>query len=94
MGYKDSNDSGNIGGYNEYWSICIVNAESAKIKDLLLTEDNQGNETYLDFEEQNYDQIINILSDAGLDLSSVSSFNELKNTCMHIKKMVNGIQLM
>lgn len=78
LGYKDSNDSGNIGGYNEYWSICIVNAESAKIKDLLLTEDNQGNETYLDFEEQNYDQIINILSDAGLDLSSVSSFNELK----------------
>lgn len=76
----ERNKDGNSGSYNEYWySIFQVKGNTIPIKEILLTEDEQGNEIYLDFKEENYDQIKEILTSAGLDLTGVSNFNELKN---------------
>lgn len=79
LGEEVEHGNGNIGGYNEYWSVFKINGEKIAIKEMLLTEDEQGNEIYLDFKEENYDQIKEILTSAGLDLTGVSNFNELKN---------------
>lgn len=79
LGANVKRDTGNNGGYNDYWSIFLVNGGKIPIKDLLLTKDEQENEIYLDFKEENYDQIKEILTSAGLDLTGVSNFNELKN---------------
>lgn len=79
LGAEGKHDTGNNGGYNEYWSIFLVNGGKIPIKDLLLTEDEQRNEIYLDFKEENYDQIMEIITSAGLNLTGVSNFNELKN---------------
>lgn len=78
LGKGDEN--GKSGSYNDYWySIFQVKGNTIPIKEILLTEDEQGNEIYLDFKEENYDQIKEILTSAGLDLTGVSNFNELKN---------------
>lgn len=78
LGKGDEN--GKSGSYNDYWySLFQVKGEKIAIKEMLLTKDNDGNEVYLDFKEENYDQIKEILTSAGLDLTGVSNFNELKN---------------
>lgn len=78
LGKRDEN--GKSGSYNDYWySLFQVKGEKIAIKEMLLTKDNDGNEVYLDFKEENYDQIKEILTSAGLDLTGVSNFNELKN---------------
>ena len=75
-----SDENGKSGSYNDYWySLFQVKGEKIAIKEMLLTKDNDGNEVYLDFKEENYDQIKEILTSAGLDLTGVSNFNELKN---------------
>lgn len=79
LGANVKSDTGNNGGYNDYWSIFLVNGGKIPIKDLLLTEDEQRNEIYLDFKEENYDQIMEIITSKGLNLTGVSNFNELKN---------------
>lgn len=80
LGEKVEHENGNIGGYNEYWSVFKINGEKIAIKEMLLTKDEQGNEIYLDFKEENYDQITEIITSEGLiNLTGVSNFNELKN---------------
>lgn len=80
LGENVEHENGNIGGYNEYWSVFKINGEKIAIKEMLLTEDEQGNEIYLDFKEENYDQITEIITSEGLiNLTGVSNFNELKN---------------
>lgn len=80
LGENVEHGNGNIGGYNEYWSVFKINGEKIAIKEMLLTEDEQGNEIYLDFKEENYDQITEIITSEGLiNLTGVSNFNELKN---------------
>lgn len=79
LGKNDKN--GESGSYNDYWySLFQVKGEKIAIKEMLLTEDEQGNEIYLDFKEENYDQITEIITSEGLiNLTGVSNFNELKN---------------
>ena len=73
LGKRDEN--GKSGSYNDYWySLFQVKGEKIAIKEMLLTEDNDGNEVYLDFKEENFEQIVEIL---GLDSSNVSDFNAL-----------------
>lgn len=80
LGKNVEHENGNIGGYNEYWSVFKINGEKIAIKEMLLTKDEQGNEIYLDFKEENYDQITEIITSEGLiNLTGVSNFNELKN---------------
>ena len=79
LGKEVEHENGNIGGYNEYWSVLKINGEKIAIKEMLLTKDNDGNEVYLDFKEENFEQIVEIL---GLDSSNVSDFNALI-TYMH-----------
>lgn len=80
LGLKVGHGNGNNGGYNKYWSVFKINGEKIAIKEMLLTEDEQGNEIYLDFKEENYDQITEIITSEGLiNLTGVSNFNELKN---------------
>lgn len=73
LGKRDEN--GKSGSYNDYWySLFQVKGEKIAIKEMLLTKDNDGNEVYLDFKEENFEQIVEIL---GLDSSNVSDFNAL-----------------
>lgn len=74
LGEKVEHGNGNIGGYNEYWSVFKINGEKIAIKEKLLTEDENRNEVYLDFKEENFEQIVELL---GLDSSNVSDFNAL-----------------
>ncbi len=78
LGKRDEN--GKSGSYNDYWySLFQVKGEKIAIKEMLLTEDENRNEVYLDFKEENFEQIVEIL---GLDSSNVSDFNALI-TYMH-----------
>lgn len=79
LGKEVDHENGNIGGYNEYWSVLKIKGGKIAIKEILLTEDNDGNEVYLDFKEENFEQIVEIL---GLDSSNVSDFSALI-TYMH-----------
>ena len=73
LGKRDEN--GKSESYNDYWySLFQVKGEKIAIKEMLLTKDNDGNEVYLDFKEENFEQIVEIL---GLDSSNVSDFNAL-----------------
>lgn len=73
LGKRDEN--GKSGSYNDYWySLFQVKGEKIAIKEMLLTEDENRNEVYLDFKEENFEQIVEIL---GLDSSNVSDFNAL-----------------
>ena len=69
------NENGKSGSYNDYWySLFQVKGEKIAIKEMLLTEDENHNEVYLDFKEENFEQIVELL---GLDSSNVSDFNAL-----------------
>lgn len=73
LGKRDEN--GKSGSYNDYWySLFQVKGEKIAIKEMLLTKDENRNEVYLDFKEENFEQIVEIL---GLDSSNVSDFNAL-----------------
>lgn len=69
------NENGKSGSYNDYWySLFQVKGEKIAIKEMLLTKDENRNEVYLDFKEENFEQIVELL---GLDSSNVSDFNAL-----------------